>query len=369
MVNRFLLAVGLAAALLASGCSTSGGGFLKENFVDPFIPEGDGGSATRERPKKAPKPFTPARELPPITPAPTLSKPAPKPTPKSTPVVERPEPPREQPPKPFGERDTVAPIASNTKGAAAAVPYGVFEQYVRGISDREYTKLKRFGNPLPPSDRRSVVVNTIVEDLKLAVQKYAKLSGGPYRIEPVDFSTWEVNTFRDRRVNASVMPGGKITVFSEMFNVAEDDIDALAIVLGHEVSHELLKHARNRSIASVGVNAALMAAQKNTGLGDDPNSLRTLGTAVNVGGMLPWSRNNESDADHLGAILATIAGYDISKGAWLWKRMKRASGGQAPPEWLSTHPSPDGRVAFFENEAGEIKKRYAKYHSIPLSSL
>ena len=214
------------------------------------------------------------------------------------------------------------------------------------------------------------MIQRITDDLRLAVQKYQKLRGGAFQIESVDFSTWEANTFNDPSINAFVMPGGKIAVLDGIIRVAEYDEDALAVVMGHEFSHELLKHSRNTAITKVGVQAALGVAEKNSGWAQDPDNLRIIGSAVNVGGFLPWSRRHESEADHLGAILATIAGYDIAKGEWLWSKMQSISKNRGNnPEWLSTHPSESTRIGFFRNNVEQIQKEYGKYVAIPLSAI
>jgi hypothetical protein len=335
----------LLSILGLSGCTTTGSNPVKEIFFDPFT------RGTPE-PSKAPSSSRPYR-----TSKPATSKKAPS-TSKKAPSTSKKAP-----------RAPTAAERSNLKSPAAYIPFGFVEGFARTSAQAEYDKLKQSRGALSARAPQVVMVNKIVEDLKLAIQKYSRLSNGEFQLEPIDFSTWEVNVFRNQSINANVMPGGKITVYDGILGLAKDDEDAVAVILGHEIAHELLKHARNRATTQIGYTAILAVVESNAGWANDPDKMRTLGTAVNVGGFLPWSRSNESNADHLGAILAAIAGYDISRGEWLWNQMASASKGQAPPEWLSTHPAGQTRVNFFRTEAPKITAKYAKYHTVPLSRI
>ena len=314
LVSLLILVLGLA------GCSSTGNNPVKEIFIDPFSPARSGSS--------------------PGKPAASGRTPRPVPAPRS-----------------------------NTKAAAFYIPFGLVEGYARSTAEVEYTKLKRHGGALGARNPQVAMVNRIVEDLKVAIRKYSRLSDGAFVLEPVNFSSWEVNVFHSKAINANVMPGGKITVYDGILHLARDDEDAVAVILGHEIAHELLKHSRNRAVTDIGYTAILAVAERNSSWARDPDKMRSLGTAINIGGFLPWSRSNESEADHLGAILAAIAGYDITRGEWLWKQMSAASKGEAPPEWLSTHPSGQARVNFFSTQAPLIQKKYGKYHGIPLGGI
>lgn len=146
-------------------------------------------------------------------------------------------------------------------------------------------------------------------------------------------------------VNAWALPGGKSAVYTGLLGVAKSD-DELAVVMGHEASHAIARHAGERISGNVLIQGALQGTS--VALGDmspaaQQATMAALGLGSNVGVLLPWSRLQESEADNLGLMIAADAGYDPRSAITLWKRMSEKSG--APPEFLSTHPSDDTRIA------------------------
>jgi len=154
---------------------------------------------------------------------------------------------------------------------------------------------------------------------------------------------WEFTVIDDpRQVNAFALPGGKVAVYTGLFPVAKDEA-GLAVVLGHEVAHALAHHGAERM--SQELVAQLVGTGLAVGLGSASPATQTavmqaFGVGAQVGVLLPFSRQQESEADHIGLILMAKAGYDPAAAVALWQRMEsRAGAGQAPPELLSTHPS------------------------------
>lgn len=146
-------------------------------------------------------------------------------------------------------------------------------------------------------------------------------------------------------VNAWALPGGKCAVYTGLLPVTQDE-DSLAVVMGHEVAHAILRHGGERMSQNTAIGIAMAGAT--IALKDRPakerNSiLGAMGVGSAVGIMLPFSRDHESEADEIGLMLAASAGYDPRKAIGLWERMG-AQGGAAPPEWLSTHPSSQTRI-------------------------
>lgn len=145
-------------------------------------------------------------------------------------------------------------------------------------------------------------------------------------------------------VNAWALPGGKCAVYTGLLPVTGDE-DSLAVVMGHEVAHAILRHGGERMSHNAALGVAMAGAtialkdqtpeKRNTILG-------ALGAGSTVGIMLPFSRDHESEADEVGLMMAAAAGYDPRKAIGLWERM--GAGGGAPPEWLSTHPSSQTRI-------------------------
>lgn len=160
---------------------------------------------------------------------------------------------------------------------------------------------------------------------------------------------WEYRVIKgDNVVNAFALPGGKIGVYTGMFRVANSDA-ALATVIGHEVAHVAARHGAER--ASAGILANLGAAGLQVALGGQNPAvmsaiMNAYGIGVNVGGILPFSRTQEAEADRIGLIYMAQAGYDPNEAIAFWERMQSASGGTPnPPEFLSTHPSYGTRIS------------------------
>ncbi|MEP1489506.1 MAG: M48 family metallopeptidase [Algibacter sp.] len=156
---------------------------------------------------------------------------------------------------------------------------------------------------------------------------------------------WEYNLVNDETVNAWCMPGGKIVFYTGILPIANGET-GVAAIMGHEVAHALANHGQQRMSASY-VQQGLAVAG-NVAIKDEETKNafnQYYGVGSNVLGMLPFSRSHETEADKIGLYLMAVAGYNPAEAAELWKRMKANSGGEAPPEMLSTHPSNDSRIA------------------------
>jgi len=160
-----------------------------------------------------------------------------------------------------------------------------------------------------------------------------------------DFA-WEFKLIDDpQMVNAWALPGGKCAVYSGLLPVTGDE-DSLAIVMGHEVAHAIARHGNERMSHNMVLQGALIGAAYSTKDMDSDEQaaiMATLGVGSQLGIMLPFSRSHESEADEIGLYLAAAAGYDPEASIGLWQRMA-SSGGEGPPEWLSTHPSEQTRI-------------------------
>jgi predicted Zn-dependent protease len=150
---------------------------------------------------------------------------------------------------------------------------------------------------------------------------------------------WEFAVIDDpKQVNAFALPGGKVAVYTGLFPVAQDT-NGLAVVLGHEISHVLARHGAERMSQGVVAQAGQGVLGALLGGGPSANAiLAAYGLGAQLGVLLPYSRTQESEADHIGLILMSQAGYDPHAAVAFWQRMERTGGG-APPEFLSTHPS------------------------------
>lgn len=173
----------------------------------------------------------------------------------------------------------------------------------------------------------------------------AQLGGGEYAR-----AQWEVTVFQDDTPNAFALPGGKIGVHTGMLDVARNQ-DQLAAVIGHEVGHVLARHGGERVSQQYAAGTALQLVGAYVGEDSSESSkavMSLLGLGTQVGVLLPYSRLHESEADVIGLDLMARAGFDPRESTELWRNMAR-QGGARPPEFLSTHPNPQGRIEQLES--------------------
>ena len=173
---------------------------------------------------------------------------------------------------------------------------------------------------------------------------------------------WEFKVIEDhKQVNAFALPGGKVAVYTGILPVTKDDA-GLATVMGHEVAHAIARHGGERVTQGLLVQVGLAAAQAAMA-NNDPRTVQLvaglLGAGAAVGVILPFSRAQESEADHLGLIYMAKAGYDPRAAISFWQRMEQAAERRrAPPEFLSTHPSHGTRLRQIEQWLPEAMQHY-----------
>ncbi|MBE16573.1 MAG: M48 family metallopeptidase [Dokdonia sp.] len=224
-----------------------------------------------------------------------------------------------------------------------------FQQYNEFLSE----------NNVITGTAESQMVKRVGEKIAVAAERYLTALGEPGYLK--DYR-WEYNLVKDEAVNAWCMPGGKIVVYTGILPITQDET-GLAVVMGHELAHALADHGAQRmSAAQVQQLGAVGVAVAAGGQSQERQAqiMQLYGVGSQVGGMLPFSRSHEKQADEIGIVIAAIAGYDPYEAANLWKRMK-AAGGQAPPELLSTHPSSDSRIANLTRMAPIAVKEAAKF--------
>ncbi|PSR53236.1 peptidase M48 [Adhaeribacter arboris] len=170
---------------------------------------------------------------------------------------------------------------------------------------------------------------------------------------------WEYNLIEDPQMNAWCMPGGKVVVYTGILPVTRDET-GLAVVLGHEIAHAIARHGDERM--SQGLLQQLGGATLQAAIGSNPTLTQNLFlTAFGAGsqlGLLAYGRTQESEADRLGLTFMAMAGYDPKQAITFWERMAAGKNGQAPPEFLSTHPSDETRIANIEKHMPEALKYY-----------
>ena len=171
---------------------------------------------------------------------------------------------------------------------------------------------------------------------------------------------WEFHLIDSKEVNAWCMPGGKVVVYTGILPVTKTEA-GLAVVLGHEIAHAVAKHGNERMsqamVAQLGGVALSQALKEKPALTQNI-FMAAFGIGTQVGVLLPFSRLQESEADHLGLIFMAMAGYDPHEALDFWQRMASMQNGQAPPEFLSDHPSDQTRVEKIRSEIPEAMKYY-----------
>jgi metalloendopeptidase OMA1, mitochondrial len=230
----------------------------------------------------------------------------------------------------------------------------------------------------PVTHRTQHVTLTDAQQMKLGSQEYAKTlrqnrariisSGEQYtevqrvakRIEAVASRdkpsfVWRVTLIRKKEANAYCLPGGKIVVYTGILPLTENDA-GLATVLGHEVAHATAEHVAERIERQhlTEVAAAIIAG----GIAVTPQQFVRITALLGVGAGLPFSRSQESEADHIGLVYMARAGYDPQQALAFWKRMQNASKGKEPPEFLSDHPSDAHRVERVRGWLPEAEREY-----------
>lgn len=214
-------------------------------------------------------------------------------------------------------------------------------------------------NKLSTNQSQIDMVKGVGVRIKNAVEKYMadnKLS------DRLDGYKWEFNLVEDEQVNAWCMPGGKVVVYTGILPVTQTE-EGLAVVMGHEIAHAIAEHGNERMsqqlLQQVGA-VGLMVAMKDEPAQTQAIWLSVYGVGTTVGIMLPYSRTQESEADHLGLIFMAMAGYDPHTAPEFWKRMAAGKQGGSPPEFLSTHPSDETRIKDITEWIPEAMKYYKK---------
>lgn len=174
---------------------------------------------------------------------------------------------------------------------------------------------------------------------------------------------WEVHVIDDpKTVNAWCMPGGKIAVYTGILPLTQDET-GLAVVLGHEMGHAVARHGTERMSQEQVLGGVLsVVGTKYQNLAQYQSAI---GMVVNYGVLLPFGRDQESEADHIGLIYMARAGFDPRKAVEFWERMAKNSGGGAPPELLSTHPSDEHRIADIKHLMKDALKEYERAGGTP----
>lgn len=218
-------------------------------------------------------------------------------------------------------------------------------------SYQDFLKENKLSEDLEGSRR----VKEVGQRIAAAVESYLKSQG---KGELVQDYRWEFNYVQSRELNAWCMPGGKVVVYEGIMPVCQNE-DGLAVVMGHEIAHAVARHGNERMSQQLVVQAGSAAAAY--ALKNKPEQTQALlgaaiGLGANYGVMLPFSRKHELEADRLGLIFMTIAGYRPEEAVAFWERMAAVNAGSKPSEFMSTHPSDERRIAQIQALLPEMAK-------------
>lgn len=192
--------------------------------------------------------------------------------------------------------------------------------------------------------------------IQTAVETYFEQEGLSSHLEGY---AWEFSLIESDQINAWCMPGGKVAFYTGILPLCQDDT-GIAVVMGHEIAHAIAEHGGERMSQGMVLQMGGMAL--NEAIKNKPEETQALymtafAIGAQYGAVLPYSRQHESEADHMGLIFMAMAGYDPREAPKFWQRMS-AAGGQKPPEFMSTHPSDETRVRKLNEHMAEALKYY-----------
>jgi predicted Zn-dependent protease len=213
----------------------------------------------------------------------------------------------------------------------------------KALGLQAYEEILQQERPVDPDSEIARQVRSIAERLVAKVPEVEAALAAEHGLPAPTFSQdfdWDVTVIESDQANAFCLPGGKMAVYTGLVPVAGNE-DAMAVVMGHEIAHALLRHGAQRmaqqKLSQMGQMAGAMS-------GMDPQQQQMVMAAMGYGYLLPYARKHETEADEVGLMLAAAACFDPQESVPLWERMGAASGGEAPPEFSSTHPNPGTRI-------------------------
>tara|TARA_B100000575_G_C22929861_1_gene538937 strand:- start:14 stop:835 length:822 start_codon:yes stop_codon:yes gene_type:complete len=239
---------------------------------------------------------------------------------------------------PITERKQLKIIPEAKLNAQAAKIYEKVKEKEKLITDSKFNEIKEIGQRME---------NSIGEYFYQSKQN-----------DPTANFDWEYILIDNKKVrNAWCMPGGKIAVYSGILEVTKNK-NGLAAVMGHEIAHAVAKHSVERASRGAVLNMSTQVIDILSGgklsTVNRTTGMNTIGLLSQLGIMNPFNRKQETEADFLGMIFASLSGYDIRETPKIWERMKELKKGKEIPQFMSTHPSANNRIRNINDWMNEI---------------
>ena len=257
-------------------------------------------------------------------------------------------------------------------GTASKVPItgrvhrlSVSDEQVLSLSNSQYKEYMASAKKSTDANA-TALVKRVGQRLATAVETYLRENGFANELQ---YFNWEFNLVKDDAVNAFCMPGGKIVVYEGLLPVTQDE-PSLAIVLGHEIAHAVAKHSAEQISKKYNqsqftqIGGAILSSAVGDGAAQVATAMASIGLQF---ANAHYSRENESEADHMGLVFAAMAGYDPAVAVAFWQRMSAASGGGST-SYLSSHPSDAKRITDIQKWLPEAQQYYAASKAAPAAT-
>ena len=255
-------------------------------------------------------------------------------------------------------------------GEKVVIDKSISPQDEKALGLQAYQEIMAQEAPVDPNSQVARQVRDVAQRLIAKIPEVEDALAAEHQLQAPHVEKsfdWDVNVLQSDQVNAFCLPGGKIAVYTGLIPVAQN-ADAMAIVLGHEISHALLRHGAQRMTEQKLAQIGQMAGAAS---GMDQQQMQAVMAVYGYGRALPYARKQETQADELGLMLAAAACYNPREAIPLWQRMEQASGGQGQPEFASTHPNPGTRIQNLQAlmpKAMEYQQRFCKEGAAPAAT-
>jgi predicted Zn-dependent protease len=228
-------------------------------------------------------------------------------------------------------------------GQAVVIDKSISPEQEKALGLQAYQQVLQQERPLPEDAQASVAVRQIASRLIEKIPQVTDALATEHGLQASHIEKtfdWKVSVLQSEQANAFCLPGGKMAVYTGLLPIAKN-ADAMAVVMGHEIAHALMRHGAQRMTRGKLEQLGQMAGAAS---GMDSGTLQSVMQAYGYGSALPYARSQETQADELGLMLAAAACYDPQEAIPLWQRMSENTAGKAPPEFASTHPSAGTRI-------------------------